>query len=112
MGKPFCNMYPQSAEANAQHTNSVISGGLAAQHDDDLSKPIANPLLLLGLLFHLCLEYALNIPMFQRDIMTAYVLFIDPADLTHVWCSVRCKYIPAALLRRNRQSFPPIKEQG
>jgi hypothetical protein len=40
------------------------------------------PLLLLGLLFHLCLEYALNIPMFQWDILTAYVLFIDPADLS------------------------------
>jgi hypothetical protein len=43
------------------------------------------PLLLLGLLFHLCLEYAFNIPMFQWDILTAYVLFIEPSDLNRVW---------------------------
>jgi hypothetical protein len=28
-------------------------------------------------LFHLSLEYALNIPMFQWDMLSAYVLFID-----------------------------------
>lgn len=39
------------------------------------------PLLLVGVLFHLCLEYSLNIPMFQWDILSAYVLFIDPADM-------------------------------
>jgi len=43
------------------------------------------PLLLLGLLFHLCIEYAINVPMFQWDVLTAYVLFIDPADLDRVW---------------------------
>jgi hypothetical protein len=61
------------------------------------------PLLLLGLLFHLSLEYALNLPMFQWDVLTAYVLFIDPADLTNVWHSVRRKYIAATFLRRDRQ---------
>jgi Vitamin K-dependent gamma-carboxylase len=50
---------------------------------------IRYPLLLLGLLFHLSLEYALNIPMFQWDILTAYVLFIDPADIERVWRAVR-----------------------
>jgi hypothetical protein len=43
------------------------------------------PLLLLGLLFHLSLEYAFNLPMFQWDVLTAYVLFIDPADLELAW---------------------------
>lgn len=43
------------------------------------------PLLLLGLCFHLCLEYALNFPMFQWDVLTAYVLFIEPDDLNRVW---------------------------
>jgi Vitamin K-dependent gamma-carboxylase len=43
------------------------------------------PLLLLGLLFHLCIEYAINVPMFQWDVLTAYILFIDPADLDRVW---------------------------
>lgn len=47
------------------------------------------PLLLLGLLFHLCLEYSLNLPMFQWDILTAYVLFIDPADLARLWSGAR-----------------------
>ncbi len=43
------------------------------------------PLLLLGLLFHFSLEYAFNLPMFQWDVLTAYVLFIDPADLARAW---------------------------
>jgi hypothetical protein len=46
-------------------------------------------LLTLGLLLHLCLEYSLNIPLFQWDILSAYVLFIDAADLTRVWSWIR-----------------------
>jgi hypothetical protein len=52
-------------------------------------RPFRYPLLLLGLLFHLALEYALNIPMFQWDVLTAYVLFVDPADLGRVWRKIR-----------------------
>jgi hypothetical protein len=44
-------------------------------------KELRYPLLLIGLLFHLCLEYWLNIPMIQWDVLIAYVLFVDPADL-------------------------------
>lgn len=40
-------------------------------------KPFRNPMLIAGLLFHLSLEYALNIPMFQWDMLSAYVLFMD-----------------------------------
>ena len=47
------------------------------------------PLLLLGVLFHLCLEYALNVPMFQWDVLAAYVLFVDPADIERVLRVVR-----------------------
>jgi Vitamin K-dependent gamma-carboxylase len=54
-------------------------------------KELRYPLLLLGLMFHLCLEYALNIPLFQWDILSAYVLFIDPADLTRAWNWVRVR---------------------
>lgn len=36
------------------------------------------PMLLLGLGFHLGLLYGLDIPMFQWDILSAYVLFLDP----------------------------------
>ena len=39
-------------------------------------------LLALGLLFHLCLEYSLNVPMFQWDVLSAYILFVDPAHIT------------------------------
>jgi hypothetical protein len=48
-------------------------------------KELRYPLLLLGLIFHLCLEYALNIPIFQWDILSAYILFVDPADLERAW---------------------------
>jgi Vitamin K-dependent gamma-carboxylase len=61
------------------------------------------PLLLLGLLFHLCIEYAINVPMFQWDVLTAYVLFIDPADLDRVW-RVICQRF-----RTNRR-FTPNEE--
>ena len=39
------------------------------------------PMLLLGIAFHLTLEYTLNVPMFQWDILAAYILFVDPRDL-------------------------------
>jgi hypothetical protein len=48
-------------------------------------KEIRYYLLALGLLFHLTLEYSLNVPMFQWDVLSAYVLFIEPADLKRVW---------------------------
>jgi hypothetical protein len=43
--------------------------------------------LIAGLLFHLCLEYALNIPMFQWDMLCAYVLFFDPDLLVSMFQS-------------------------
>ena len=44
---------------------------------------------LLGLLFHLGIEYALNLPMFSWDVITGYILFVDPSDLDHWWRSLR-----------------------
>jgi Vitamin K-dependent gamma-carboxylase len=41
-----------------------------------------------GLLFHLLIEYSLNIPMFEWDILSAYVLFVDASDLTWVWSRI------------------------
>jgi Vitamin K-dependent gamma-carboxylase len=38
-------------------------------------------ILALGVLFHLWLEYSLNIPLFQWTVLSAYVLFIDAEDL-------------------------------
>jgi predicted DCC family thiol-disulfide oxidoreductase YuxK len=48
-------------------------------------KELRYPLLAIGVLFHLSLEYSLNIPMFQWDVLSAYVLFVDAADLARVW---------------------------
>lgn len=56
-------------------------------------RPFRYPLLLLGLTFHLSLEYTLNIPMFQWDVLTAYVLFIDSADLKLAWRTLRHRMI-------------------
>jgi Vitamin K-dependent gamma-carboxylase len=44
-------------------------------------KKLRYPLLAIGLLFHLFLEYSTNVPMFQWDVLSAYILFIDPADI-------------------------------
>ncbi|HET9100704.1 MAG TPA: HTTM domain-containing protein [Acidobacteriaceae bacterium] len=62
-------------------------------------RPFRYPLLLLGLLFHLSIEYSLNIPMFEWDVLTAYVLFIYPADLQRVGGVAR-----EFLLRRHRRT--------
>jgi hypothetical protein len=42
-------------------------------------------LLAIGLVFHLSIEYSMNVPMFEWDILSAYVLFIDAADLERAW---------------------------
>ena len=52
-------------------------------------------LLAAGLLFHLCLEYALNVPMFQWDILAAYVLFIEPSDLKRVGDAILRRVAPS-----------------
>jgi hypothetical protein len=38
-----------------------------------------------GLLFHLAVEYSLNVPLFEWDVLSGYILFVDPADLERVW---------------------------
>jgi hypothetical protein len=48
-------------------------------------KELRYPLLAIGVLFHLSLEYSLNIPMFQWDVLSAYILFVDGADIARVW---------------------------
>jgi vitamin K-dependent gamma-carboxylase-like protein len=54
-------------------------------------KELRYPLLAVGILFHLSLEYSLNIPMFQWDVLSAYILFVDPADLTRFWNWIRTR---------------------
>jgi hypothetical protein len=45
--------------------------------------------LALGLLLHLWLEYSLNISLFQWDVLSAYILFVDPADASQVWSWIK-----------------------
>jgi len=54
-------------------------------------KPVRYYVLAAGVLFHLWLEYSLNIPLFQWTVLSAYVLFIDPQDLSRAgeWISRR-----------------------
>lgn len=76
-------------------------------------KELRYPLLLLGLIFHLCLEYAINAPMFQWDILAAYVLFIDPADLNRAFDWIRSRaamqsvssVLPRSLVHEPSASF-------
>jgi hypothetical protein len=46
-------------------------------------------LLALGLLFHLILEYSINVPLFQWDVLSAYILFVDAADMERAWNWIR-----------------------
>jgi Vitamin K-dependent gamma-carboxylase len=48
-------------------------------------KSLRYKVLTAGLLFHLGLEYSLNIPMFQWDVLCAYILFVDAKDLERIW---------------------------
>jgi len=52
-------------------------------------KELRYPVLLLGLLFHLFLEYRLEVPLFQWIVLSAYVLFIEPRDLMRAWNWIR-----------------------
>ena len=54
-------------------------------------------ILALGVFFHLWLEYSLNIPMFEWDVLAAYVLFIEPDDLARAWSWIRGRSAVQAL---------------
>jgi hypothetical protein len=64
------------------------------------------PVLFIGVLLHLSLEYSMNVPMFQWKVLAAYVTFVDAADLARVWGWIRRR----AAVRWNRPitvSFDP-----
>jgi hypothetical protein len=52
-------------------------------------KELRYGLLAMGLLFHLWLEYSLSIPLFQWDILSGYILFVDVDDLARMWSKIR-----------------------
>src|SRR4029077_5249801 len=53
------------------------------------------PLLALGVLFHLFLEYATNVPLFQWDVLSAYILFVDPAHIDRATNWLRARFVAA-----------------
>jgi hypothetical protein len=53
------------------------------------------PLLAIGVLFHFFLEYATNVPLFQWDVLSAYILFVDPADIDRATNWLRARFVPA-----------------
>ena len=57
-------------------------------------KDLRYGLLAFGALFHLCLEYSLNIPLFQWDVLSAYILFVDAKDIERAWRWIR-RRLPA-----------------
>jgi hypothetical protein len=44
-------------------------------------KELRYPILLAGVLLHLGIDYSMNIPLFGQIMMSAYILFVDPADI-------------------------------
>jgi hypothetical protein len=59
-------------------------------------KKLRYPILVIGVLFHLSLEYSINVPMFQWDVLSAYILFIDPADLTRASKVITTRFWPSS----------------
>jgi hypothetical protein len=57
-------------------------------------KEFRYPLLALGLVFHLWLEYSLNIPLFQWEVLSAYILFVDANALSRIWSRIRAGIVP------------------
>src|SRR5262249_514468 len=46
-------------------------------------------LLAAAILFHLGLDWAMNIPLFQLIMIATFVVFVDPADLTKVMNAIK-----------------------
>lgn len=66
-------------------------------------KELRYPVLLAGVLLHLSLEYAMNVPLFQWIMMATLVTFVYPADLAHAlaWLGDRLPLrLPAPLAER------------
>jgi len=67
-------------------------------------KKLRYPMLAIGAAFHLWLEYSLNIQLFQWEILSAYILFVDPADIARVYGWIMRAPVAKSATGR-RQSF-------
>jgi len=52
-------------------------------------KELRYPVLAIGVLLHLSLEYSMNVPLFQWIALSLYITFVDGADLARVWSAIR-----------------------
>lgn len=52
-------------------------------------KEFRYPLLLIGVIFHLGMDWVLVIPLFQEVMLCCYICFIDPADLSKCMTSIK-----------------------
>jgi hypothetical protein len=52
-------------------------------------KELRYPVLAIGVVLHLSLEYSMNVPLFQWIALSLYITFVDGADLARVWATVR-----------------------
>jgi len=52
-------------------------------------KELRYPVLLMGVLLHLSLEYSINAPMFQWTILAVYLSFVDAGVLERAWLRIR-----------------------
>lgn len=59
-------------------------------------KELRYPVLLLGVLLHLSLEYSINAPMFQWTILSLYLTFLDAAVLQRAWSGIRQRIVAGA----------------
>ncbi|MBX9690692.1 MAG: HTTM domain-containing protein [Candidatus Obscuribacterales bacterium] len=46
-----------------------------------------------GLFFHFCLDYCLNIPIFQHVIVCSYILFVEPQDLQKFFDNCKSRFL-------------------
>jgi hypothetical protein len=69
-------------------------------------KRLRYPILAMGVLMHLWLDYSLNIPLFQWDILSAYILFVDPDDIARGW-----KWL-SGMLAHQKRSLPAGQTDG
>jgi hypothetical protein len=52
-------------------------------------KELRYPILVIGVFFHIGIDYSVNIPLFEWLFMFSYVVFIDAKDLTRIWDTVK-----------------------
>ncbi len=63
-------------------------------------KDLRYAILLCGFLFHMCIEYSMNIPLFEWIASATFITFLYPEDLTRAWrwaCKRAAAWLPVAI---------------